>query len=213
MRAVNNQPGFAMRFRTATKAKVKTLLLHTTFMDIMKTINKFGPNPPIPHSHQPVAVGVSTGHFNTILKVMLEHYCEYLDLVVKGQKQHLPPTYKKPHEAGKPTDARDTTLKIQSNGPNTIDNRDFPACDTVDTFALYKKFMLFEIVNELVTKEEPLYFNPPNLASLIAKPNSKKRGKSDSKGNATKKYRFHLDSFTSFITGSTPDDLQARSLR
>ncbi len=161
-----------MRFRTATKAKVKTLLLHTTFMDIMKTINKFGPNPPIPHSHQPVAVGVSTGHFNTILKVMLEHYCEYLDLVVKGQKQHLPPTYKKPHEAGKPTDARDTTLKIQSNGPNTIDNRDFPACDTVDTFALYKKFMLFEIVNELVTKEEPLYFNPPNLASLIAKPNS-----------------------------------------
>jgi hypothetical protein len=68
--------------------------------------------------------------------------------------------------------------------------------------------MLFEIVNELVTKEEPLYFNPPNLTSLIAKPNSKKRGKSDSKGNTTKRNRFHLDSFTSFIAGSAPDDLQ-----
>jgi hypothetical protein len=64
-------------------------------------------------------------------------------------------------------------------------------------------------VNELVTKEEPLYFNPPNLASLIAKSNSKKRGTPDSKGNATKKYRFHLDSFISFIAGTGPDDLQA----
>jgi hypothetical protein len=64
---------------------------------------------------------------------MLEHYCEYLELVVKGQKQHLPPTYK-PDEAGKPTDACDTTLKIQSNGPNTVDNNgDFPSRDTVDT--------------------------------------------------------------------------------
>jgi hypothetical protein len=56
-------------------------------------------------------------------------------------------------------------------------------------------------VNKLVTKEEPLYFNPPNLASLIAKPNSKKRGTSDSKGNAAKKYRFHLDSFITFMAG------------
>jgi hypothetical protein len=119
----------------------------------------------------------------------------------------LPPTYK-PDEARKPTDARDTTLKIQSNGPNTMDHGDFPEGDTVDSFALYKNFMLFEIVNELVTKGEPLYFNPPNLASLIAKPNSKKRGTSYSKGNATKKYRFHLDSFISFIAGTAPDDLQ-----
>jgi hypothetical protein len=127
--------------------------------------------------------------------------------VVKGQKQHLPPTYK-PDKAGNPTDARDTTLKIQSNGPNTMDHGDFPACDTIDTFALYKNFTLFEIVNELVTKEEPLYFNLPNLESLMAKPNSKKRGTSDSKGNATKKCKFHLDSFTSFIAGISPDDLQ-----
>jgi hypothetical protein len=63
-------------------------------------------------------------------------------------------------------------------------------------------------VNELVTKEEPFYFNPLNLASLIAKPNSKKRGTSDSKGNATKKYRFHLVSFISFIAGTAPDNLQ-----
>jgi hypothetical protein len=97
------------------------------------------------------------------------NYCEYLDLVVKGQKQHLPPPYK-PDKTGNPTDACDTTLKIQSNGPNTMDLGDFPACDTIDTFALYKNFTLFEIVNKLVTKEEPLYFNPPNLASLIANP-------------------------------------------
>jgi hypothetical protein len=81
-------------FRPATKAKVRTLLLYNTFMDVMKTIIKFCPNPTICDSQQPVAVAVSTGHFDTILEVMLEHYCEYLDLVVKGQKQHLPPTYK-----------------------------------------------------------------------------------------------------------------------
>jgi hypothetical protein len=94
MKAVSNQQGFATQFCTATKAKVKTLLLHNTFMDIMKTINKFGPNPTIRDSKQRVAVAVSTGHFNTILEVMIEHYCEYLELVVKGQKQHLSPTYK-----------------------------------------------------------------------------------------------------------------------
>ena len=138
---------------------------------------------------------------------MLEHYCEYLELVVKGQKQHLPPTYK-PDEAGRPTDARDTTLKIQSKGPETVDFGDFPEGTTVDHFALYKNFTLFEIVNELVTKEEPLYFNPPNLENLIAKPNSKKRGTPDAKGNATKKYRFHLDSFINYIAETEPDDLQ-----
>jgi hypothetical protein len=53
-----------------------------------------------------------------------------------------------------------------------------------------------------------LYFNPPNLESLIAKPNSKKRGTADAKGNATKKYRFHLDSFINFIAETGPEDLQ-----
>jgi hypothetical protein len=73
-------------------------------MDIMKTVNKFGPNPTIHDSQQPVAIAVSTGLFNTVLEVMLEHYCEYLDLVVKGQKQHLPLTYK-PDANRNPTDA------------------------------------------------------------------------------------------------------------
>jgi hypothetical protein len=140
MRAVSNQKDFATRFRTVAKGKVKTLLLHNTFMDIMKTINKFGPNPTIHDSQQPVAVAVSTGHFNTILEVMLEHYCEYLELVVKGQKQHLPPTHK-PDEAGKSTDAHHTTLKIQSKGPETMDNGDFPEGTTVDHFALYTIFI------------------------------------------------------------------------
>jgi hypothetical protein len=53
-----------------------------------------------------------------------------------------------------------------------------------------------------------LYFNPPNLASLIAKPNSKKRSTSDSKGNATKKYRFHFGSFANFLQGTDSKDLQ-----
>jgi hypothetical protein len=83
-------------------------------------------------------------------------------------------------------------------------------CNTIDSFALYKNFMLFENVNELVTKEEPLYFNPPTLQVSLHNPNaSKKRGTSNSKGNATKKYRFHLNSFTTFIAGiDTPEDLQ-----
>jgi hypothetical protein len=106
-----------------------------------------------------------------------------------------------------PTDARDTTLKIQCNGPNTMDHGDFPACNTIDTFILYKNFMLFEVVNELVTKEEPLYFNPPNLARLIAQPKSKKRATSDSKVNATKKYRFHCNSFINFIMATEGDDM------
>jgi hypothetical protein len=204
---VKFQQGFVNQFHPVTKAKVKSLLLYNTFMDIMKTINKFGPNPTICDSQQPVAVTVSTGHFNTIIEVMLEHYCEHLELVVKGQKQHLPPTYK-PDANGNPTDARDTTLKIQCNGPNTMDLGDFPACDTIDAFTLYKNFMLFEIVHELVTKEEPLYFNPPNLTSSIEKPNSKKRGPSNSKGDATKKYKFHRESFTSFMAATESDDLE-----
>jgi hypothetical protein len=75
---------------------------------------------------------------------VLEHYCEYLELVVKGQKQHLPLTYK-PDEAGRPSDAHDTTLKIQSNGPNTMDHGDFPEGDTFDSSALYKNFMLLKL--------------------------------------------------------------------
>jgi hypothetical protein len=94
LRAVEDQQGFMNQFCPATRAKVRTLLLYNTFMDIMKNINKFGPNPTIRDSQQAVAVAVSTGHFDTILEVMLEHYCEYLELVSKGQKQHLPPTYK-----------------------------------------------------------------------------------------------------------------------
>jgi hypothetical protein len=89
-----------------------------------------------------------------------------------------------------------------------MDHGDFPECDTIDTFALYKNFKLFEIVNKLVIKEEPLYFNPPNLDSLIAKPNSKKRGTPDAKGNATKKCGFHLESFINFIAEAGPEDLQ-----
>jgi hypothetical protein len=86
MKAMNQQQGFINRFRPAAKAKVRTLLLYNIFMDTMKTVNKFGPNPTIHDSQQPVAIAVSTGLFNTVLEVMLEHYCEYLELVVKGQK-------------------------------------------------------------------------------------------------------------------------------
>jgi hypothetical protein len=114
MKAMNQQSGFMNRFCAAAKAKVRTLLLYNIFMDTMKTVNEFGPNPTIRDSQQPVAIAVSTGLFNTILEVMLEHYCEYLELVAKGQKQHLPPTYK-PDANGNPTDVRDTFLKIQSN--------------------------------------------------------------------------------------------------
>jgi hypothetical protein len=56
----------------------------------------------------------------------------------------LPPTYK-PDEAGKPSDAGGTTLKIQSNGPATMDHGDFPKGTTVDLFALYKDFTLLKL--------------------------------------------------------------------
>jgi hypothetical protein len=72
LKAVKFQQGFVNQFHPMTKAKVKTLLLYNSFMDIMKTINKFDPNPTIRDSQQPVAVAVSTGHFDTILEVMLE---------------------------------------------------------------------------------------------------------------------------------------------
>jgi hypothetical protein len=89
-----------------------------------------------------------------------------------------------------------------------MDHRDFPDTENIDSFALYKGFTLFEIVNELVTKEEPLCFNPPNLARNIAEPKSKKKGTSDSKGNATMKYRFHFKSFASFLEGIDDEDLR-----
>jgi DNA-directed RNA polymerase subunit F len=66
-------------------------------------------------------------------------------------------------------------------------------------------------MNWLPKKQEPLYFNPPppNLARNIAEAKSKKKGTSDSKGNATTKYRFHFESFASFLEGTDGEDLQA----
>jgi hypothetical protein len=166
------QQGFVNQFHPATKA-VRTLLLYNIFMDIMKAVNKLGPNPTIHDSQQPVAIAVSIGLFNTVLEVMLEHYCEYLEPVAKGQKQHLPLTYK-PDANGNPTDVRDANLKIQSNCPNTVDHADFPDQENIDSFTLYKNFTLFEIVNELVTKEEPCIFNPRTLQETLCNPNPRK---------------------------------------
>jgi hypothetical protein len=44
-----------------------------------------------------------------------------------------------------------------------------------------------------LAKKSHQFLNPsPNLARNIAQPKSKKRGTPHSKGNATKKYRFHF---------------------
>jgi hypothetical protein len=51
---------------------------------------------------------------------------------------------------------------------------DFPDMENIGSFALYKNFTLFEIVNELVSKEEPLYFNPPTLQETLRNPNPRK---------------------------------------
>jgi hypothetical protein len=48
----------------------------------------------------------------------------------------------------------------------------------------------------------------PNLARNVAQPQFKKRGTPDSKGNATRKYRFHFKSFTNFLQGTDSKDLQ-----
>jgi hypothetical protein len=53
---------------------------------------------------------------------------------------------------------------------------------TMRTFLIWKtlvplpstNFTLFEIVNELVSKEEPLYFNPPTLQETLRNPNPRK---------------------------------------
>jgi hypothetical protein len=68
-------------------------------------------------------------------------------------------------------DVRDTSLKIQSNGPITMDHGDFPDMENIDSFTLYKGFTLFEIVNELVTKEEP----PPTLQETLRNTNPRKK--------------------------------------
>jgi hypothetical protein len=47
MKAMNQQQGFMNWFHAAAKAKVRTLLLYNMFMDTMKTVNEFGPNPTI----------------------------------------------------------------------------------------------------------------------------------------------------------------------
>jgi hypothetical protein len=72
------------------------------------------------------------------------------------------------------TDVHDATLKIQSNGPNTMNHTDFPDTGNIGSFALYKNFTLFEIVNELVSKGEPLHFNPPTLQETLRNPNPRK---------------------------------------
>jgi hypothetical protein len=48
---------------------------------------------------------------------------------------------------------------------------------------------------------------PPHLARNIAQPKSKKRGTPDSKGNTTKKYRCHFESFANFLQGTDSKDL------
>jgi hypothetical protein len=53
------QQGFANQFCPAAEAKVRTLLLYNIFMDIMKTVNKFGPNPTICDSQQQVAIAAN----------------------------------------------------------------------------------------------------------------------------------------------------------
>jgi hypothetical protein len=47
-----------------------------------------------------------------------------------------------------------------------------PNMENIGSFALYNNFTLFEIVNELVSKEEPLYFNPspPTLQETLHNP-------------------------------------------
>jgi hypothetical protein len=56
-------------------------------------------------------------------------------------------------------------------------------------------------------KKSHCILTPPNLARNIAQPKSKKRGTPDSKGNATKKYRFHFELFTNFFQGTEGEDL------
>jgi hypothetical protein len=51
---------------------------------------------------------------------------------------------------------------------------EFPDTENIGSFALYKNFTLFEIVNELVSKEEPLYFNPQTLQEPLHNPNPRK---------------------------------------
>jgi hypothetical protein len=41
-----------------------------------------------------------------------------------------------------------------------MDHTDFPDMKNIGSLTLYKNFTLFEIVNELVSKEEPSYFKP-----------------------------------------------------
>jgi hypothetical protein len=55
-----------------------------------------------------------------------------------------------------------------------VDHADFPDTENIGSFALYKNFTLFKIVNELVSKEEPLYFNPPTLQETLCNPNPRK---------------------------------------
>jgi hypothetical protein len=57
-----------------------------------------------------------------------------------------------------------------------MDHTDFPDMKNIGSFALYKNFTLFEIVKELVSKEEPLYFKPPpqpTLQETLRNPNPK----------------------------------------
>jgi hypothetical protein len=79
--------------------------------------------------------------------------------------------------------------------------------ENIGSFALYKNFTLFEIVNELVSKEEPLYFNPPTLQETLRNPNPRKEAHQIQR-ECNKEYRFHFKSFTNFFQGTDNKDLR-----
>jgi hypothetical protein len=65
-------------------------------------------------------------------------------------------------------------MQVLSSPCKSCHHADFPDQENIDSFTLYKNFTLFEIVNELVTKEEPCIFNPRTLQETLCNPNPRK---------------------------------------
>jgi len=97
---------------------------------------------------------------------MMEFYPEYLDLACAGGHDHLPPGYER-NADGPADNTRDMKPAIISQGPLTTNLGDFSKATKIEDFALVKPFTFYAMLHELVTMDDPFYFNPPGLREQL----------------------------------------------
>ena len=138
----------------------------------------------------------------------MEFYPEYLDLAYTGGVEHLPPGYKR-NEDGPADNTRDMKPAIICRGPVTTNLGDFSETTMIEHFALVKPFTFYAMLDELVTLDDPFYFNPPGLREQLDQFNKRPAGDDTNTPNKRPKntlYRLHEESMQTHLDGLKGDE-------